>query len=61
MTDARTPGGLCYPSAMKSWTTGAASFVGGVILALFSIIGGVGAITPSPNATPANLAQYETP
>ncbi len=46
---------------MKSRTTGAASFVGGVILALFTIIGGTGAITPSPNPTPTNLAHYETP
>lgn len=51
---------VCYSAVMNPRTTGAASFVGGVILALFAIIGGVNAITPTPNQTPANLAQYDS-
>ncbi len=45
---------------MNSRTTNAASFIGGVILALFAIIGAVSAITPDPNPTPGQLAQYDT-
>lgn len=35
------------------------SFLAGVLLALFGVIGGVGAITPDANGKPANLTQYD--
>lgn len=44
---------------MNPRTTGIASFLGGVILALFAIIGGVGAITPAPNGSAGTLVQYD--
>jgi hypothetical protein len=55
---------LCYPSVMNSSSSSAkalgGSFLAGVLLALFGVIGGVGAITPDANGKPANLTQYDS-
>ncbi|WP_344082330.1 hypothetical protein [Nostocoides veronense] len=37
------------------------AFATGVVLALFGIWGGVGAITPSPTKAPAQMAVYDEP
>jgi hypothetical protein len=46
---------------MTSGMRGLAAFGTGVVLALFGIWGGIGAITPSPTKAPATLAVYDEP
>ncbi|HRC41347.1 hypothetical protein [Nostocoides sp.] len=46
---------------MTSGKRGLAAFVTGVVLALFGIWGGVGAITPAPTKAPESLAVYDAP
>ena len=36
------------------------SFLAGVLLALFVVIGGVGSVTPYANGKSSNLTQYDT-
>ena len=46
---------------MTSGKRGLAAFVTGVVLALFGIWGGVGAVTPPPPQAPESLAVYGAP
>lgn len=40
-------------------TTGLAAFAAGIVLAIFGIWGGIGAVTPSANPAPESIAVYD--